>query len=533
MECGWHGKRFDVKKIVKLIILTSLLLAPACNYPGPPSRTPYDLSAQELRQTLVAQPNSTGGLAPPTNPAPEGAADPFNNLNTATPGIAQPAITQAPNPATGAPFFAYTTQSGDTLARLAARFEVDPNQIRADAPLPQEGLLPAGLLLNIPNTIGDTPYPSAIFPDSEVVYSPSSVGFDIQAFIRDAGGYLSHYEENVDGVPYSGAQIIQRVAAETSTNPRVLLSFLEFRSHWVYGQPASADQVRYPIGFYVAGYQGLYKELALTGKLLNMGFYGWRLGNLSELPFRDQSRARISPELNAGSVAVQYLFARTYDQEPWVQALFGSENFPELHREMFADPWARAQTVEPLFPQDLTQPPLELPFQVGERWSFTGGPHLSWNTGTPWGGLDFAPVTGEAPCRISRAWATAIAGGVIVRSENSVVSLDLDGDGYEQTGWVVIYLHLAEKDRIPAGAIVQVDQPLGHPSCEGGRTTGTHVHIARKYNGVWVPAGEPLPFTLSGWRVHSGEKIYQGYLEKDGQIVSANPGGSSTSIIVR
>lgn len=522
-----------MKRIVKLIILTSLLLVPACNYPGPPSRTPYELSPQELRQTLVAQPNQTGGLTPPTQVAPQEDAYPFNNLNTATPGVAPATIPQTPAPDPGAPYFAYTTQSGDTLTRLAARFDVDPSQIRADVPLPQEQLLPYGLLLNIPNTIGETPYPSAIFPDSEVVYSPSSAGFDIQAFIREAGGYLSQYEEDVDGVPYSGAQIVQRVAAETSINPRLLLSFLEFRSHWVYGQPASPEKIRYPIGFYVEGYQGLYKELALSAKLLNMGFYGWRLGTLSELPFRDRSRARISPELNAGSVAVQYLFARDYDQGPWVQVLYGSENFPELHRSMFGDAWERARSVEPLFPQDLTQPALELPFQTGERWSFTGGPHLSWNTGTPWGGLDFAPVTGEAACQTSRAWAAAVGSGVIVRSEDSVVSLDLDGDGYEQTGWVVVYLHLAEKDRITAGTFVDVDQPLGHPSCEGGRTTGTHVHIARKYNGVWVPAGDPLPFTLSGWRAHTGEKIYQGILEKDGQIVSANPGGSRTSIIVR
>jgi murein DD-endopeptidase MepM/ murein hydrolase activator NlpD len=122
---------------------------------------------------------------------------------------------------------------------------------------------------------------------------------------------------------------------------------------------------------------------------------------------------------------------------------------------------------------------------------------------------------------------------VVVRSENGVVALDLDGDGLEQTGWVLVYMHLAAQERVAVGRRVQADEPLGHPSCEGGRTTGTHVHLARKYNGEWLAADGPLPLVLSGWVARPGAGSYDGTLEKEGQIVTARPDGSHGSTIRR
>ena len=110
---------------------------------------------------------------------------------------------------------------------------------------------------------------------------------------------------------------------------------------------------------------------------------------------------------------------------------------------------------------------------------------------------------------------------------------DLDGDGLEQTGWVLVYMHIAEQDRVAVGTWVEVDAPLGHPSCEGGAATGTHVHLARKYNGEWVAANGPLSLVLSGWTAHAGERRYEGTLEKDGQVVTAHPDGGYGSTIVR
>jgi LasA protease len=522
----------------------TLLLIPvlACNLPSrQPSGLPFGTGQPPIFATslpgyaskatqaalFTGVPSSPQVTQEPAIPIPQ-----FSGMATATPGPGQPADWLIPDPATPLPHFTYISQSGDTLAALAARFGVSPDQV---SPLqPSSGLLNMGQTLIIPNLLGQPPYPSAALPDSAIIYSPAEAGFRIDDFIRQAGGYLSTYQEIVDQETLSGAEIVRRVAVESSINPELLLAFLEFRSGWVGGQPFEYVQPDHPIGFYAPEYKGLYLELSLVAKELNIGYYGWRQGSLTDLVFADGTKVRVSPALNPGSVTIQVLMAMFYRQQSdWLKALYGPQGLLALYATMFGDPWQAAAVAGPPFPDGLVQPALELPFAPGEYWSLTSGPHISWRTGTPRGALDFAPITGEPPCTVSRAWVTAAAPGLVVRSERGVVALDLDGDGLEQTGWVVVYMHIAEQGRVALGAQVETDTPLGHPSCEGGTATGTNLHLARKYNGEWLAADGPLQMVLSGWVAHQGELSYEGTLEKDGQIVSARPDGSAGSTIIR
>ena len=501
-----------------------MALSLACNYPGY-RRRPAGLSVEALRQTMAAPAQAGNPLTPD-----ETAASQYG-LNTATPAGLPPATP-------GATFedptqLHYVAQPGDTLPALAGRFGAAPEQIVSSQPLPATALIPAGQELWLPNLLGETPYPSAILPDSAVINSPTAAGFNLEGYVRQLGGYLNAYQERVGDKTLSGAEIVELVADESSINPKLLLALLDFQSGWVTGQPRDAMSIRYPVGFHASGWTGLYKELVIAATHLNIGYYGWRAGTFTDIRFKDGGSARLNPALNAGSIAVQSVFTRLYDQPAWKDAIYAEQGFTSRYSQMFGDPWAEASQVEPLYPAGLAQPELVLPFAPGERWSLTGGPHLSWKTGSPLGALDFAPVTGERPCIVSRAWVTAPAGGLVTRSDRNAVALDLDGDGFEQTGWVIVFLHLADLERIPAGTPVRTDDRLGHPSCEGGNTTGTHVHIARKYDGEWLTADGPLPFTLSGWQVYAGEKSYQGGLRQGSQVVVANPVGPRTSIITR
>jgi murein DD-endopeptidase MepM/ murein hydrolase activator NlpD len=189
--------------------------------------------------------------------------------------------------------------------------------------------------------------------------------------------------------------------------------------------------------------------------------------------------------------------------------------------------------VEPLFAANLAQPILELPFQPGHVWSFTGGPHSAWDEGGALAALDFAPSSMESGCVASTEWVTAVADGLIIKSENGIVMLDLDGDSHEETGWVILYLHIATDGKIPNGMWVKQGDRIGHPSCEGGKSTGTHVHIARRYNGEWILADQQIPFVLSGWEAHAGDAPYEGALIKDDTIVSSSVNGTHDSNISR
>jgi len=110
--------------------------------------------------------------------------------------------------------------------------------------------------------------------------------------------------------------------------------------------------------------------------------------------------------------------------------------------------------------------------------------------------------------------------------------LDLDGDGDERTGWVILYLHVAEEGRVKVGDRLKQGDRVGRPSCEGGSATGTHIHLARKYNGQWIPAAwSVLPFNLEGWTPVEGFAAYQGELVRGSQRVRASTLSDSASMI--
>jgi murein DD-endopeptidase MepM/ murein hydrolase activator NlpD len=412
---------------------------------------------------------------------------------------------------------------------------VDASEITSPATLPEKELLIPDTPLIIPNRLGETTPAEQIMPDSEVVYSPSAMDFDIESYVTEAGGYMSTtYREYLGSTGWTnGAQAVQRMAIENSINPRLLLALIEYESGWVNGQPSNLAQGDYPLGHIDVQYRGLFRQMMWAVQELSNGYYGWRGGTLTELTFPDGTTIRLSPELNAGTVAIQYFFSKTRNFMEWAQAIDPKVGFPAFYARMFGDAWGRAQAVEPLFPPGLTQPPLTLPFGIGQLWSFSGGPHPAWELQGAMAALDFAPGADVSGCVPSDRWIEASASGQVVRSGNGVVVLDLDNDGHEQTGWNLLYLHVATKDRAPLGAWLDAGDLVGHPSCEGGFATGTNLHFARKYNGEWVLADGPLPFTLSGWVAHAGKKPYEGTLTKGDRIVIANANSPAESHIVR
>lgn len=443
------------------------------------------------------------------------------------------AVTPTPVLLNNGPLLCYT-QSGDTLDALAVRFGVTTNEIDSTGLLPNQGFINPNQLLVIPQALTKTTSSIHMLPDSEFVYSPSSIGFDVVDFVAQSSGYLKNYQEylSISGMT-DGGKIIQQVALDNSVNPRLLLALLEYQGGWVNGQPDTLAEQDYPLGKIALSDKGLLRQLKWAVNELSIGYYGWREGRLNELTFTDGVTASLAPDLNAGTVALQYYFAQVFDSQGWLTALDPISGFPAFYESMFGNPWTRAQVVEPLFPPELTQPDLALPFFEGRRWSYTGGPHGAWERDGSWAAIDLAPPSSISGCYESDEWATASGDGVVVRSERGIVALDLDGDGFEQTGWVLIYLHVAEKGRRETGEYLKKGDLVGHPSCEGGIATGTHIHFARKYNGEWMRADGPIPFVLSGWMVNSDDVPYKGTLTRNGEVVIANQFGAQESLIAR
>ncbi len=435
---------------------------------------------------------------------------------TETPGISSTPSPSRPEYNPGE-LVDYIAQGGDTLPALAARFNTTIQEIRAANPvIPADATtMPSGMPMKIPIyflPFWGTTY--KILPDSLFVNGPATIGFDTGTFVTSHQGWLKDYRAYAEGVSHSGAEIVDMVATNYSISPRMLLTLLEYQTGAL-SQPV-APGGSFPLGEADYTHVGLYMQLIWAADVLNDGYYGWRTGSLTVIEHLGGSIERPDPWQSAASVAFQYYFSQHYNLADYTRAI-GPGGIAHSYLTLFGDPWVQDQATIPV---SLQQPELSLPFALGETWSFTGGPHTGWGSLLPWAALDFAPPDVKG-CTATDRPAIAIADGEVVRSESGVVILDLDGDGNELTGWDILYLHIAAIGRPPVGQSLKVGDPIGYPSCEGGTATGTHVHIARKYNGEWIPVDSAVSFNLDGWVAHIGNAPYQGTLTRGNQTIVA------------
>jgi len=411
----------------------------------------------------------------------------------------------------------YIAQTGDTLAALAVHFNTTEIEIRKANPnIPSDATtMPPGMPMKIPIyylPLWGTQF--QIIPDNLFVNGPSSIEFDTTAFVDLHPGWLKKYRSFAGEQSRSGGEIVDLVAINFSISPQLLLAILEYQSKAL--TDPNTPGTEYVLGYKDFAHEGLYMQLVWAANILNNGYYGWRSGHIKSFEHQNGRLERPDPWQNAATVALQSYFinkpSEVYD------LAIGPEGIAKTYTELFGNPWS---ALEPHIPVSLNQPTFLFPFSSGQSWTFTGGPHSGWGTLEPYSGIDFAPPANVGGCTSTDLWATAVADGVIVRSETGIVVLDLDKDGEERTGWNVFYLHVASEGRIAIGIHVKTGDPIGHPSCEGGRATGTHIHIARKFNGEWIPADGTLAFNLEGWIAHDGSLPYQGTLTRGSQTVTA------------
>lgn len=494
---------------ILLLLLASLT---ACVRPAPNSE-PWNPSANGIQSEQV-----DGSAALPTALPSH---TPFKPV-VHTPGVPIPTPTpdaprQMPTPRTEPE--TYVVQAGDSLGKIAQRYQLSLNALISANETTNPDLLEVGQALTIPAPIPGSEGPSfKVIPDSELVNGPASADFDIAAFIQKRAGFLASYSETVDDQEMTGAEIVARVVREYSVSPRLLLSVLEYQSGWVTRSNPPEESRDYPMLLPDAWRKGLYHQLAWAADNLNRGFYLWRINGLSTFVLADNNIVPANGTINAGTAGVQNMFATLLGLEEWKRAT-GPDGLIATYQELFGYPFDYA--IEPLLPEGLSQPNLQLPFENGAVWSFTGGPHGGWGDGSAWAALDFAPPEEGLGCNISPSWVVAMTDGLIVRADNGAVVQDLDGDGVEQTGWTILYMHIASQDRVQVGTYLHAGERIGHPSCEGGVSNGTHTHVARRYNGEWIPADGSLPFVMDGWVSSGTGTQYDGFLTRNEQNLEA------------
>jgi LasA protease len=428
-----------------------------------------------------------------------------------------PTDTPLPTP-TPAPYV-HIVEAGETLDYIASSVGCSAEDIILANNVDNPASLHIGQRLALPSLTLPSGPDEVLLPDSEFVHGPAYLDFDVEAFCATRPGYLGRYEEVVNGEVLSGPEIVETIARRYSVGPRVLLAMLEFKGGWVDDPAPTGIALEYPLGRTEAVQSGLLYQLAWAADQLNWGYYDWKGRGRQVLHLADGRNAQYAAGLNAATGGVQYFLAHNATWEEWLTWCGdGPNSFIATYRRLFGDPFARS--LGPVVPPDLEMTELRLPWERGQTWYLTSGPHGAWNNGSAWAALDFAPPGGHLGCEMAEEWVVAAGPGLVVRSAEGAVIQDFDGDGHEETGWNLFYLHVATQGRVPVGTWLERGERVGHPSCEGGFSTATHLHVARKYDGEWIPADGSLPMILSGWRARAAD-AYEGSMTKGEQVRTA------------
>jgi len=222
-----------------------------------PTRTPQTAAAEDKNSPLTQYTQQVSDpIQIPKNPALD-ATQLINQVETPVYLENQNALI---SPSENAPIL-YYAQSGDSLDVLALRFGVAVDEITSPDPLSEGGFIPEGQLLLIPSRLVETSDSLRLFPDSEVINSPSAIDFDVASYIQTAGGKLANYHQFVYSFGYmTGTDIINLVSRDYSIHPRLLLALLEYQSGWVLGTSSTNDHENFPMGFIIDGESGLYNQ---------------------------------------------------------------------------------------------------------------------------------------------------------------------------------------------------------------------------------------------------------------------------------
>ena len=370
-----------------------------------------------------------------------------------------------------------------------------------------------------------------VLSDGEFVYGPNVGNFDIQAYLLKKAPQLAQYADDLNGRAYY-----------YSINPRIYLTLLEVRSHLISNpDPSKNDD---PFGLKSGGFFSQIDEIStamVSAYYLHLYTYSAIPGKARKLPpvaTAGGESIAVSPETNAGSYGVMAALALIEDKTKLPTILDNNQpdGFYQTYQRLFPNKTPTSETNQVYYPGsigaqsvpvDLLQ--LQLPYLKGESWIFNGVHDAAGgNVGDPFvnaASIDFSPSWPAWGVDTSKMWVAAAASGVPNKVSNCSFRID------HGNGWETSYYHL-DNIQIFSGWINQNDKigvianNLAQAICNGGFSTGPHLHLSLRRNGVFVAInGTPL----SGWYIHSGRWNYDNdpnymWLERFGvKKVAGNP----------
>lgn len=332
-------------------------------------------------------------------------------------------------------------------------------------------------------------------PVDSLVYGYEEMfGFDVESYLAARAPHL---------LPH--AEAISHWAGYTTISPRVLLALIEQESGLLTSTKASATAMSDPFGRLSDKSSFAEQVQDVADRLATRVYAGEAAAGIGEF----------SGKRDAGE-PLDFLFAPADAQKAAPEA----EEFALVYRQLFEREYHVPAAQDEKSDVPAKQAPnglLQFPFPLGQSWHI-GGAHTNSGSGSyPLSSLDMGRGGGWGSNQ-SGVWVAASAGGQFKRHSSCFAEI------VHADGWSTTYYHLMNI-QYGTGQSVSKNTRFANPAntyaqalCNGGGSTGPHLHWSLKRNGSWYHLNGSY---LSGWRITATGNSYDTncnrfYLTKDG-----------------
>jgi LasA protease len=317
--------------------------------------------------------------------------------------------------------------------------------------------------------------------DRDFLYGPALLDFDLKAFLASNAPHI---------LPY--ADFISHWCGYYSVSPKVILTIMEMRTE-IISKNVAGQAIQNPLAGLVAG-SGFEEQVRNMLAALYADFYTYR--NAVQ-----NTRGTIS--LNSASFALLNVFRGSSTPVAFASsAELVRGRFNETYSRLFPSTPKRALADT----QDLPTIPLQLPWKNGDSWYFNG---VHTQTGMDPGVLSSIDFTRTWTLK----WGDDTSKDFVVAAHDGTVTVfsTCSMRVTSPSGWATNYYHLdgviaTSGEQVTANQTIAIyANSLDQAVCQGGFSSGPHVHFSLLNNGAYTALDGT---TLSGYVVHSGRFSY-------------------------
>ncbi|MDK1288876.1 M23 family metallopeptidase [Pseudoalteromonas umbrosa] len=319
--------------------------------------------------------------------------------------------------------------------------------------------------------------------ETQFIFTNELLNEDWSAFLYSEAPHLIEYQE-----------ALLHWAGYTSINPKLLLALMEHASQLI-STPSEKSLLK-PFANWSekTGFSQQLEDVALQ---LNQRFYA----------FEEHTSNHSTIKSNAATVALSSLLGNAQ-----ALALFASQYKLLMSNDLFSPKETSFVSTNNIPNNGFS---MNLPWPSGYSWT-SGGAHSNTGSGYPYSSLDFN--NGSGGWGSNTPWVQASHEGRVTRYSACNIRIT-HPSGYATQYYHMDNLQFSSGDYVSAGAwLGRYANNRNMALCQGGQSSGPHVHFSLLYNGRFVSLHNAY---ISGYRIDVGNynydsNCYRFYFEKNG-----------------